>query len=172
MVEPMLSLQLTITKSYEKLKTRRFAEHVRASLAVAAKLWNDEFLPLHFQAGAQQRYHYVARAKSTWARKLARARKTGQQPLALVEGGEFRAAALTPVAEKKVITAATASRQRVRVRLNVPHRIPVKNQGEGTRLVNAELRAMQRVAAADLAQRTKADLRTKGDRVVYGRRGV
>lgn len=154
----MYTLSVTIKqKRGPELIQSKLNEMVRQALKAAALFWIKEFMPLHFQEGAYQRYSYAARGarynaikrKAETVRDWHSGNKMPRpKPAApLVWTGSFREQLLnrTPQAFNMSI-AATKTKQTVRVKLPCPHPLNPKNASEPGRLITEEIRQMQKVA--------------------------
>lgn len=140
-----------------EMARRQFNAIVRLGLEAAARHWITHFLPLHFDPRAVQRYQYDARGR----RYLERKRRGGPvrawrsaatvpapRPAApLVYTGELKRTLLEkPPNSYRLVLAATANKQTVRVKIPFPHPLRPENAPELVRLTNDEIAEMQRVA--------------------------
>lgn len=157
---------------------RQFNQIIREVLIETGQYWAREFLPKHFEPGASGRYGYAPREERT--RRIKRYAKQvhrwdgavvplADNPRPLVFTGELIEDVLgRDPANFSVRATATSNRQRVVVKVPLPHPLNPKNKGEVTRLIPSELRAMHRFATRRLKEKMAA-LRTSTQTTTIGR---
>lgn len=155
-----LSTKIKEKGNSASLMRRELNDATREALRAAAKFWIKKFLPLHFELQAVQRYGYAARDRvyRRIKREIERIKiaefsdvtvPAPKPAKPLVWTGEMRDEVLgRPLSEYKIKARATAKKQTVKVPVRIPHPLNPKNSGELTRLINEEIRAMQRIALA------------------------
>lgn len=133
----------------------QFNGWVRAGLVEAAKYWIANYLPLHFQRGAEQRYNYAPRTRRTHAIKARAAQrgliyspKGGEVPYAgppapWVWTGDAKQALLGRSPDSfNIRPTATSNTQKVVVPLPIGHPINPRHKGELTVVTRAERRKL------------------------------
>lgn len=122
-----------------------FNNYVREALREIGMFWVKHYLPKHFDRGAPQRYHYPRhapkyqdvkrRARMIKVRHPSTGKPTGrvvpatQPPIAFVWTGDYRKGLLSRADadwQKSIKPVATSQRQKVTIRVPLPHPIPVK----------------------------------------------
>ncbi len=147
------------------LVMRRWNAIVTLALNETGKFWIKEFLPLHFQPSAVQRYSLAARRSAYllikqkvdylnigfWSQKqhqyIGQRVKIAKPTAPLVLTGNLRDSLLAKArgGGLTIKTTATSNKAIVRVKCPIPHPINPKNKGEITRLIRPEIEAMNKV---------------------------
>lgn len=160
----MYRLNLKITQSRPpELLMREWNSLVREALEQdVAKFWIANYLPLHFQPSAVQRYSYAARTDKYLRRKRTKDKvkiKTKVVPIwkptgPLILTGELMNSLLgkSPEAFNSKATV-TSKKWQLRVPLRIPHPINPRNSGELSRLVKEETSKLQSLAIKSISNR-------------------
>lgn len=137
----MMSFRVKVTAMRPATMMVRAWNHLIAgAYRLAGEYWVEHFLPLHFTAGAVQRYSYAARTRRYLERKrFAKALRDGKgnwfvpikPPLPLVYSDQLRKDVLGRNKSAFNIRAtATSNKHQVRVPVRIPHPLNPKNAGE------------------------------------------
>lgn len=159
----MLPLRIEIQEiGPPDIRKRLLNEIVREGLREAAEFWITHYLPIHFTQSAYSRYQYSARSQRYLAIK-ARAQKirpwigtsrgdwvaAPKPPRPWVWSGETIHQLLGMTPEEFTIKAiATTKKQRVEVKLPVPHPTSPDHKGELGKLTQDEFKQMHEIAFA------------------------
>lgn len=160
----MYRLNIKIRQSRPpELLLREWNRLVREALEEdVAPYWILNYLPLHFEPGAVQRYSYAARQEKYNRKKRTRdvvkikgkvvplAKPTG--PLVLT--GELRTSLLGKTPEQFNSKATVTSKKwQLRIPLRIPHPINPRNSGELSRYIHEEISRLQMIAIRGINKR-------------------
>ena len=152
-----------ITLKFRLKKYRRFSGSVREWNALlrgafedAGKEWiaNPEYMLSHFEPGAEQRFQMSARSYKTRRRKKKLAEHRGERVRPLVFWGDWiRSIEKRPLSQWSIKATATSKRQRVVIKVPIPHPMHPTHKGEIKRFTNEQLNNLKKFIVKRVRER-------------------
>lgn len=138
---------------------------VRKVLQETGTVWAKEFLPKHFGRSSRPRYNYVARRPKYNAAKRRAKKikvkggfvKAPQPPEPFQWSGAWKESVLSKApSDFKTVATSTSKKQKVRIKVPIPHALQPRNAGEFRRVLTSEIKVMQKFAINRFAEEMKS----------------